>query len=116
MVTRGRTWRVEGEDYVPAIPNQRLYEITNTVPVSTLIVKQFLKFQAHVSRKPDSSIQKKLQHILPDKGVKIAESLWSKCGKYLGGTETPMDPIQVRRLMKDRNQFYRDIDSRFGNR
>ena len=116
MVTRGRTWRVEGEDYVPAIPNTRLYEVTNTVPVSDSITKQFLKFQAHVSRKPNTSIQKRLQNMLPDKGVKIAEGLWSKCGKYLGGKETPIDGSQVRRMMLDRKQFNRDPDSRFDNR
>ena len=93
-----------------------MYEITSSVPVSDSIVKQFLKFQAHVSRKPNSDIQKKLQNMHPDKGVKIAEGLWSKCGKYVGGTETPIDGSQVRRMMLDRKQFNRDLDSRFGNR
>ena len=39
-----------------------------------------------------------------DKGVKIAEGLWSKCGKYLGCNETPIDRSQVRRIMLDRKQ------------
>ena len=51
-----------------------------------------------------------------NKGVKIAEGLWSKCGKYLGCTETPIDGSQVRGIMLDRKQFNRDLDSRFGNR
>ena len=114
LVKKGRTWRVEGEEFVPLISNVNLYKQTKTRKVTIFIEKQFLKFQAHVSRMPNSKIQKKLQFIEPE--VKISENLWSKCGKYLGGRQTPMDGSQVRRLMQDRNKFNRVIDSRYGNR
>ena len=78
--------------------------------------RPFLKFQAHVSRIPNSKIQKKLQNMEPDKGVKISENLWSKCGKSLGSRQAPMDGSQVRKLMQDRNEFNRVIVSRYGNR
>ena len=70
--------------------------------------------QAHVSRMPNSKIQKKLQFIEPE--VKLAEGLWKKCGKYIGGHQTPVDESQVRSLMQNRPEFYRVIDSRYGNR
>ena len=114
LVKRGRTWRVEGEDFVPTISNDSLYSQTKTKKVTLYIEKQFLKFQAHVSRMPNSKIQKKLQFIRPE--VKISENLWSKCGKYLGSRQAPMDGSQVRRLMQNRPEFNRVIDSRYGNR
>ena len=114
LIKRGRTWRVEGEDFVPTISNINLYQKTNTKKVSIFIERQFLKFQAHVSRMPNSKIQKKLQFITPE--VKIAENLWSKCGKYLGSRLAPIEGSQVRKLMQNRNEFNRVLDSRYGNR
>ena len=114
LVSKGRTWRIEGEDFVPLVSNAILESKTKTVPVSNFIEKQFLKFQAHVSRMPNSAIQKKVQFMKPE--VKQAEGLWSKCGKYLSSAAAPMDPSQVRTLMQDRTQFNRDIDSRYGKR
>ena len=37
-------------DYSFIISNQKLYEITRTVPLQDFIDKQFLKFQGHVTR------------------------------------------------------------------
>ena len=81
-------------DYSFIISNQKLYEITRTVPLQDFIDKQFLKFQAHVTRLQNNKLQKQLQFMIPD--VKNTQNLWNKCGKLLGG----YDGIQARRLMQ----------------
>ena len=97
-------------EFEPLISDKRLYEITHTVPIQDFITKQFLKFTAHVSRMPNSNVQKRLQFIVAKNQGQ--ENIWSRCGKYLGG----IDEIQVRKLMQDRGKFRREIEARFGTR
>ena len=70
-------------DYSFMISNQKLYEVTRTVPLQDFIDKQFLKFQAHVARLQNNKLQKQLQFMIPE--VKNTQNLWNKCGKLLGG-------------------------------
>ena len=44
-------------DYSFIISNQKLYEITRTVPLQDFIDKQFLKFQGHVTRLQNNKLQ-----------------------------------------------------------
>ena len=92
------------------ISNQRLYEITRTVALQYFIDKQFLKFQAHVTRPQNNKLQKQLQFMIPE--VKYTQNLWNKHGKLLGG----YDGIQARRLMQSRAKFRQAVDSRYGTR
>ena len=75
-------------DYSFIISNQKLYEITCTVPLQDFIVKQFLKFQAQVTHLQNNKLQKQLPE------VKNMQSLWNKGGKLLGG----YDGIQTRKI------------------
>ena len=93
-------------DYSFIISNQKLYEITRTVPLQDFIDKQFLKFQGHVTRLQNNKLQKQLQFMIPE--VKNTQNLWNKCAKLLGG----YDGIQTRRLMQSRAKFKQAIDSR----
>ena len=85
-------------DYGFIISNQKLYEIPLTVPLQDFIDKQFLKFQAHVTRLQNNKLQKQLQFMIPE--VKYMQNLWNKCGKLLGG----YDGIQTRRLICSQEQ------------
>ena len=109
-----RTWKRsytdEDGNYHPIIENEALQELTNTVPIENFVEKQFLKYQAHISRLPNRNVQKKLQFAKFER--KISENIWSKCGKLMGG----MPDNQVRRTMQNRREFNSVIDSRFGTR
>ena len=105
-----RTYTDEDGNYHPIIANAPLQKLTNTVPIEKFVEKQFLKYQAHITRLPNKSIQKKLQFAKFER--KISENIWSKCGKLLGG----MPENQVRTTMQDRRKFTSVIDSRFGTR
>jgi len=98
-----RTWkrsRVDDDgNYHLLITNDDLQKLTNTVPIEKFVEKQFLKFQAHITRLPNNSIQKKLQFATFER--KISKNLWSN---------------QVRWTMQNKSKFYSDIDSRFGTR
>ena len=102
----------EDGNYEAILTNEHLYKLTKQIPLENFIDKQFLKFQAHVSRLPNNHLQKKVQFIVPE--VRISENIWSKCGKLMGGSKTKIDEIQVRKTFADKQKFHRDIDSLFG--
>ena len=82
MVYKGYTKKdPQNVDYSFIISNQKLYETTRTVPLQDFIDKQFLKFQARVTRLQIKKLQKQLHFMIPE--VKDTQNLWNKCGKLL---------------------------------
>ena len=108
------TWRKSNVDddgvHTPIITNERLNQLTKIISIENFVEKQFLKFQAHVSRLPNHKIQKKLQFVNFES--KISENVWSRCKKLMGG----MPEEQIRRNMQNKTKFLSDIDLRFGTR
>ena len=62
MLRNGYKHTVEVDGQIKCfISNEQLYIKTKTRPLEEFIDKQFLKFQAHISRMPNSSLPKQLQ-------------------------------------------------------
>ena len=111
-----RTWKKtkldENGDHRPIITNDRISQLTKTTPLQNYINKQFLKYQGHITRRPNKNLQKQLQFIIRDPNPANPENVWSKCSKLMGG----MDEIQLRKLMQNREKYYSALDDRFGKR
>ena len=108
------TWKRTNIDddgvHTPIMTNARLNELTDIISIENFVEKQFLKFQAHITRLPNHKIQKKLQFVKFES--KISENVWSRCKKLMGG----MPEEQIRRNMQNKTKFLSDIDLRFGTR
>lgn len=108
MLRNGYKHTVEVDGQIKCfISNEQLYIKTKTRPLEEFIDKQFLKFQAHISRMPNSSLPKQLQS---RKSSDHSRNLWKKCGELLGGYPEE----QTRRLMQNRKEFNSALVSRFG--
>ena len=114
MVNKGwKKTRIDDEgNHRPIIENKDLYRITGTSSIEKFIEKQFLKFQAHLTRLPNKNLQKQLQFIVRDPNPSNSENIWSRCSKLMGG----MDETTMRKKMADRKTWYRALDLRFGQR
>ena len=106
MVNHG--WSVsivdENGNYTTQIKNIELHRITKTEPVKNFVQKQFLKYQGHISRLPNSKLQKQLQF------AGNTDNFWNRCGNLLGG----MSGEQARRTLHDKKLLTQTLHLQFG--
>ena len=88
--------QMDGElDWSFKISNQRLRDITNTMPLRDFCYKQHLQFIAHICRLEKSALQKQ---VLFD--VNTPGKVWKNIERILG-----VDTQQVRRTMMDKASY-----------
>ena len=106
MVNKGWKSSVVDDDgnYSPTITNIKLHEITKTEPVKEFVQKQFLRYQGHITRLPNSKLQKQLQF------TGNSDVFWNYCGSLLGG----MSSEQARRTLHEKTVLENAIRLQFG--
>ena len=106
MVNRGWAASIvdENENHTTTIKNLELHRITKTEPVKNFVQKQFLKYQGHLTRLPNSKLQKRLQF------TGNSDTFWNKCGDLMGG----MSAEQARRTLHDKKKLEHTLHLHFG--
>ena len=106
MINNG--WRAavleDDGNYTAKIKNKELHQITQTEPVKQFVQKQFLRYQGHITRLPNSKIQKQLQF------AGNSDVFWNKCGELLGG----LGCEQTRRTLNNKITLENALDLQFG--
>ena len=106
MINNG--WRAavleDDGNYRTKIKNKELHQITQTEPVKQFVQKQFLRYQGHISRLPNSKIQKQLQF------TGNTDVFWNRCGELLGG----LGCEQTRRTLHNKLLLENALDLQFG--
>ena len=106
MVNKGFKNTVVDEDgnYRPQMTNQVLHKFTETEPVKNFVEKQFLKYQGHLTRLPNSKLQKKLQ------SAGNSDKTWRKISNLLGG----VSESQARKILHNKLELNKAIHQQFG--
>ena len=87
--------------------NQDLLRITKCHPIRDFINTQYLKYIAHVCRRPNTNLTMLSLFIIPKSSY--YRNPWIKISKLLGG----MSIEQVKREMQSKNGFFRLLQLNF---
>ena len=109
MVKGGRARKTaeNGENsWALRMTNHDILRITGTQTASAFCEKQRLKYLAHVSRMPNNSYPKQTTFAVPTRPYHKCE--WARISQRVG-----LDQSQIKRLMFNRNEFRKWLDSRY---
>ena len=97
-------------DWGYKITNEKLRKICGAAPIGTLAEKFHLKYIAHVTRMPNSALQKQMIYCeapRPQRGGLM--NFWTKMKKATG-----IETEQLQKTMYDRNDFNKWMRDRYG--